>query len=203
MRMPLPPPPLHTSRLLLFLFALLLSGCTTLTVPGLFAAASLSPLTSDPAEIGAAVSVPAGVGLRLGDARLFLGFEPTTAGTEALAEYFDLAVMPLRQIDGADPMDAVFTAEIAPADHERFRASQASIRRLRANGDDGVGTLSISIIAGCFIGEAPAELPVATWLRTARDGDYVRLTRRRDLLALPGEPAEALRDALVPCEPSQ
>lgn len=194
-----PPAPAH--RLCLVL-VLLLSGCTTLTVPGLFAAANLSPLTSDPAEIGAAVSVPAGVGLRPGDARLFLGFEPTTPGARALAENFDLAVRPLRRLDGADPMDAVFAAEIAPADHDRFRSAQTSIRRLRASGDDGVGTLSISVSAGCFIGEAPTKLPVATWLRTRRDGDYVRLTRRRDLLALAGEPAEALRDALVPCEQS-
>ena len=184
---------------LLLLAAGALSGCTTLTAGGLLAAARLSPLTADPADVGIAVSVPAGVGLRTGDARLHFAFEPDSPGEAPFVESFALEIVDLETLAGAAPEDEVFAARLATADHGRFRAAQARVRRLRASGDDGRGSLSIAIDSACFTGERPGQLPVGTWIRTAADADFVRLTRRRDLLAMLGDEAEALRSSLARC----
>ncbi|MEE4298352.1 MAG: hypothetical protein V2J24_02825 [Pseudomonadales bacterium] len=177
---------------------LVLAGCTTLTAGGFLAAARLAPLSADPAEVSAAVSVPAGVGLRAGDAKLSMAYEPDTPGAEPFEEHFDLEIVLLPDFAQADPRDAVFGARIGADDHARFRLTQARIRRLRASGDSGPGTMSINVSSACFTGERPDALPVGTWLRTQADGAWIRLTRRRDLLAL-DENAIALRDELEPC----
>lgn len=182
--------------------ALLLASCTTLTVSGLLAASHLSPLTADPAAVGAAVSVPAGVALRDGDAQLLFGYTPDTPGAEPFVEHFRLEIEPLEALAGADARDSVFAARIGPDDEARFRRAQERIRHLRASGDGGRGTLSIMVSGGCYTGRPPARLPVSTWLRTRPEGDYVQLTRRRDLLAL-GADAVALRDALEVCDGSK
>ena len=154
--------PYRRLRAAAILSCLLLTGCTTLTATGLLAASRLAPLTADPAAVSAAVSVPAGMGLRTGDAELLLGYAPDTPGPGPFAERFELEIVHLPGFDGADPNDAVFGARIAAADHERFRRTQARITRLRASGDDGLGTLSISISSGCFTGARPEKLPVST-----------------------------------------
>ena len=161
------------------------------------AAASLS--RSPPIPPGSVRPSPcaAGVGLRPGDARLFLGFEPTTAGTER------------------SPSTSI-CRDAAPSTR-RCRPDGCGVRRR----DRARGSRAVSCVAGehpPIAGEwrrrgrpCRSRFPRGAHQRGAADRwrpgcgrlrrYYVRLTRR-DLLALAGEPAEALRDALVPCAPS-
>lgn len=172
-----------------------LAACTSISPAGLIAASRLDPLNTPPERIGVAVSVPSTVGLRDGDAALRIAF---AEGEETLVD----TSVPLAIMEGGPEAPAaemssenVYVATIQPEEAEAFAAAQDAIKRLRAAGVEGKGSLSISVAAACRRGAPLQSLPVATWLRTEPTGPFVPLTRRRDVLDDMG----ALASTLPPC----
>ncbi|MEM7491396.1 MAG: hypothetical protein AAF390_19955 [Pseudomonadota bacterium] len=185
-------------RLALLPLALLLSACGAVTLPGLRAAGSLDPLGTPPEAIAVAISLPAELRLRDGDATVRLALEGDDG--PLVDETVPLALVDAPGPDGSALGDRVVVARFGPAAAARFAAAQAEIRRLRAAGTEGRGSLSVAVRGGCLTGPLGDTLPVATWLRPAPDADFLPLTRRGDLLAaLEPEDRDALLAGLPPC----
>ncbi|GGK22967.1 hypothetical protein [Salinarimonas ramus] len=186
----------------LFLPALL-AACAGISPSGLVAAARLDPLNSDPGAITVGVGLPETIRLRDGDAILRIAFTREGADEAVVDEAVPLAVAEgASRADAprAEPGERIFLAGVAADDAARFRAAQARIRALRAQGVRGSGSLTVTVRAGCRTGEVPDTLPTRTFLRTSPDAGFATLTRSPDLFALLGEEAaRGLRERLVPC----
>jgi len=190
------------ATLLAALSSALLSACGSVTPAGLMAAARLDPLETPPAALAVAVSVPQGVRLQDGDAVLRLAFQPEDpAQAEAVGIEVPLSVR-------ADPSapeatvsdDLVYVLQLNARDAARMADAQRQIIALRAAEVAGQGSLGIEVTGGCLISTMPDTFPVATWLRPKPAGDWVPLTRRRDLLnVLPAAEANALLGRLERC----
>lgn len=179
----------------------LLVACGSVTPAGLVAASRLDPLATPPGDIALAVAVPAALRLRDGDATLRLAFRPDGAEAPAVDETIRLALSP--PVSGGPevgPGTRVVVARIPPADRPRLSAAQAAVRALRDDDVEGSGSLTVAVTGGCLEATLGDALPVSTWIRTAPDAPFVRLTRARDAFAdLPAAAAAALRGRLAPC----
>ncbi|MEM8822143.1 MAG: hypothetical protein AAGF30_00895 [Pseudomonadota bacterium] len=184
--------------LLRFLALSLLTGCTAVTMPGLRAASGLDPLTTPPEAIAVAVSLPNQMRLRDGDAVMRIALDGPNG--PLVSETVPLTLVETPGPSGTASGDRVFVTGIEPAEAARFAAAQAEIRRLRATGIDGRGSLGVAITGGCLTAPLGDTLPVATWLRPGPDADFVLLTHRSDFLSsLDAETRAALRNGLAPC----
>ena len=185
-----------------FICGLVLSACGSVTPAGLLAAARLDPLTTPPDALSVAVSVPPGVRLQDGDAALRLAFTPDDLTQAAPV---DVTVPLMVRADGAAPQplvprDAVYVLSLSAEDAAAMAAAQKQIIALRAADVEGAGSLAIDVTGGCVLSQMPEVLPVATWLRPEVDGNWVQLTRRRDVFQeLPVAQARALRAGLRRC----
>ncbi|MEZ5557112.1 MAG: hypothetical protein R3E86_00985 [Pseudomonadales bacterium] len=181
-----------------------LSGCASLSPAGLIAAARLDPLETDPADLAVAAVVPLELRLRDGDVTLLFSYAPS--GDDAAVD----ELFALRLVEPADPAtlglnsnERAYVADIAPEDRDRLRRAQATVRRYRAMGDDGSGTLALDLRGACFVGPRPDRLPFRGFLRTNRDDRFVQLVWRRNLLTdLEAAQRDGLQTRLAPCPSS-
>jgi len=190
--------PFALARPMAVLCLLVLAGCGDVTPRGLLAAARLDPLGTDPGAIAAALEVPEMLRLRSGDAVLRLTFRDDDDALR-IDEAVELGVE--EGARGLAPAEGtrLFTATIAPGDRARFADAQAAIRRLRAEGTRGAGSLSVRVTGGCLQAPLAVSLPVRTFL-SVDGGAFVPLTRRANLFdRLSADEARALRDRLAPC----
>lgn len=182
-----------------------LSACASVSPAGLIAAARLDPLNTPPNQIAVAVGVPQHFRLRSGDARLRIGFKGgSAAATVQVQETVPLQFALNGGARSIGPVgnagETVYVAHLAAKDAAAFARAQAEIRALRQKGVSGSGSLNVEIVAGCFAGSPPAQLPVSTWLQTDAGDGFVALTRKVDLFAsLDSKTATALRARLHPC----
>jgi len=178
----------------LILPVLLLGACGTITPRGLLTALRLDPLHTDPAHLSAAIGLPDTMRLGDGDAVLAMGYTVDGETDPHILERFSLMLVTGDEV--ADPPvptpgEAIFVTALALPAAARLRRTQAAILALRESGIEGTGTLAIRVTGGCSSAGPPVTLPVRTFLRTAPDGEFVQLTRRRDVLALLDEAARA------------
>lgn len=178
-----------------------LAGCSSVTPRGLMAAARLDPLNTPPQDISVAVSVPAALRLRDGDAQLFLGYAPEDAADAApVAATVPLSLAQVPGTPGGSDGTAVYAFELAPADAARVAEVQRRIRDMKAREIKGSGTFRVEVSGGCLTRPLGDTLPVATWLRARPEAAFVPLTRRTDIWPLlSAEARAALAAELVPC----
>lgn len=184
------------------LFLVSLTACTSLSPAGLIAVSRLDPLSTPPSDIAVAVGVPDTVKLTNGDAVFALSFTPATASEPAISETVPLQLRS-DQATGPSPSssdETVYVAGFSEADARKVATAQARIKSMKDNDIDGQGSLSIAVVGGCVTTPDLTELPVSTWLQTAPDAAFVRLTRTQDMLAqLPVDEAQAFKANLKPC----
>jgi hypothetical protein len=178
---------------------LALSACASISPAGLIAASRLDPLGTPPDEIGVAVGVPDTVRLSSGDAVMRISLRGGSSASTILVSE-EVLLQLVRDEGGTIPANApdetVYVASLLPEDAARFAAAQAEIRRARESGVEGIGTLNVEVVGGCFVGPVPEGLPASTWLRTDPAGPFVPLTRRVDAFQATGG---AVLDILSPC----
>lgn len=164
------------------LLLLLLASCGSLSPAGLRAASRLDPLTTPAGDVALAISVPETVRLTDGDAVLRITF--AEQGRSLVDTQVPLAIT-RETPDGLDAPEAgqaLYVGRVAGAEAQAFSAAQAEIRRLRAAGSAGTGSLQIQVNSGCRLGPPLQSLPVSSWLRPAPGAAFVPLTRRVDIL---------------------
>jgi hypothetical protein len=179
------------------------SACGSVNPAGLIAASRLDPLNTPPSGIALAVGVPDTLRLADGDAEFRIAFQGgTAASTIFLEEVAPLAVAAPGD-RGPRPNAAdeiIYVASIAAEDAPRIAAIQQEIRTLRANGVEGEGSLTVSVVGGCFVDAMPSQIEVSTWLQTDPSDGFVPLTRRQDVArAIGAREAEMLRARLARC----
>ncbi|NBN63965.1 hypothetical protein [Pannonibacter tanglangensis] len=202
MRKPLP-------ALVPLLLAGALAGCASLTASGVLTAASLDPLTTDPARLTAGVGLDEALHLRSGDVVLRLAYAPAAQPEAAIAEEFRLEI---KADDSgpagaagvvAEPGERIHLARIAAVDLDRARSTQQRITALKQT-SEGRGELTISVVGGCLARPLPAQMRLRTFLRTTPAGPFVRMTETADVLALlPPRDAASLRQRLTACPPER
>ena len=161
------------------LYAFLLSGCTSIVPMTAMRLSGLSPTTADPADFAVDLTLPAGVDVSPGAAKMM--FSTTRTDTdETAARAFTL------QRDGS-----VFRVD--PADHAAFRALQATARQWDAENPDATkGSLTINL-APCRVGAGPAaNATVSVAIQMEQGGDFLPLVRNGPLSAVTSE--EQLRN---------
>lgn len=161
------------------LLALVLAGCAWSSPTTVARLSGLSPTEVDPAALSVGLTLPEGVAVRPGSARLFLG---AVRGEESVGRRAALVSEGDRW--RIDP-DAV----------EPLRETQAVIRRWKAEDPRGTkGTLSVAL-EGCETGDGPpAEAAVSIDLALSPGGPPLPLLRDAPLSAVTG------RAPLEPCE---
>lgn len=96
--------------------------------------------------------------------------------------------------------ETVYVARVPAQDAARFAAAQDQIQKLREQGVEWSGTLSVEILGGCHVGPFPETLTVRTWLKTGPESGFVPLTRGIDLLSeTDAQAAEQIGAALREC----
>lgn len=164
------------SRFVVLLLAL--SACGAVDLSTVARLSALSPVEADPAGFAAALALPDGLDLRPGGATLRLGATRADTGQETGSTY----VLERTDLDGADGVAAPEGANlslyrVAPADLDRLRAQQATIRDWKADFPGTTGSLTIAL-DGCREGSGPAEDAVgAVYLRTEPDAPFLTLVR--------------------------
>ena len=161
--------------------AVFLSACGSLSSRGLVAASQLDPVTTPPADVALAITVPQTLQLADGDAVLRISYGDaarTIVDTEV-----PLTIAPATASVGirAQLGDTLYVARVAEGDAEIFAAAQEEIRALRPTVQDGRGTLAIMVTGGCRTGPPLNALPVSTWFQTHPAAEFVPLTRQMDL----------------------
>jgi hypothetical protein len=134
---------------------------------------TLSPTTADPAGFAVLMTMPEGLGVQRGSARLIYAVRRTDTG-EALQE--DVV---LKRDSGTQ----VF--RIAADDYARLRNAQATARAWQVQNDAATeGALSVHI-AGCKIGAGPdPDARVSVALKVAQGGEFQPLVRNGPLSAI-------------------
>ncbi|MEM6325018.1 MAG: hypothetical protein AAF748_15120 [Pseudomonadota bacterium] len=182
---------------------LAVSACGSMTPAGLIAASRLDPLNTPPGDIAVGVGVPETVLLSDGDAQFQLAFRVDPNSPVAAVE--ETVPLQLRRAEDSTslanaPDEIVYEARFSAEDAGRIAAAQSEIRKLRADGVDGSGSISITLSGGCYTGAPLSTLPFSTWLKTKPDGRFAPLTRRVDVFrALDDESAALLVENLRPC----
>ncbi|WP_298838195.1 hypothetical protein [uncultured Roseobacter sp.] len=187
---------LKSSALIMFT-ALALAGCSAITPGGLFEAAQLNPLETNPGDVSVAVSAPDAVRLRDGDATLYLGYRPENPDIAPIETTVALSVRDHGQLPRAPERgEQFYVLSIGPDAAAQLSAVQKKIREAKAAGVEGLGTLSIAVNSGCLTRDLEGALIVSTWLRTDPTGDFVQLTRKTDLS---DQSDQSLTDAFPRC----
>jgi hypothetical protein len=171
------------------LSALALSACASVVPSTAARLAMMDPLTADPAAIELVVSLPKGLAVMPGSARLEFGAE---RGGESRKGSFVLEERAVALPDGTTARGFALTE----ADAERMRALQAEIATWKREGT-ARGSLGLGL-GSCAVGEGPA--PDATGfvlIRMAEDGPLLPLIRDGKLADLLG--AEVMA-AIQPCK---
>ncbi len=162
-----------------FLSVLALSACTSIVPMTAMQLSGLSPTTADPADFAVDLTLPAGIDLGPGTAKLL--FTVTRTDVDQTEE----GVFTLQR-DGS-----VFRVD--PADHAALRALQATARQWKAENDDATGgSLSINL-SPCLLGDGPADdAKVSVAIQMKQDGPFLPLVRNGPISAVTSE--EQLRD---------
>ncbi|MEJ6404108.1 hypothetical protein [Yoonia sp. 2307UL14-13] len=161
------------------LFAILLSGCTSIVPMTAMRLSGLSPTTADPADFAVDLTLPAGIDVSPGAARLL--FSTTRTDTDETASG---AFALLR--DGS-----VFRVD--PADHDALRALQATARDWDAENPDATEGSMLINVAPCRVGAGPAaDATVSVAIQMEQDGAFLPLVRNGPLSAVASE--EQLRE---------
>lgn len=173
--------------------SLALSACAAIVPSTAARLAAFDPLTVDPAEVELVVTLPPGLSVIPGSARL----ELTAVRGDARREgSFRLADRPVAQGLDLPPGASVRRFAIAEADVPRMRALQADIAAWKRTGD-ARGSLGLGI-GGCAVGAGPAaDARGSVLIRVTAEGPFLPLidkTRLADLLG-----AEVLA-AIKPCK---
>lgn len=168
-----------------------LSGCASVNPVALAKLAAMDPLSADPQQISVAARLPEALKLRTGDLMMVVKTKDAF-GPDAIDETFYLAVADAAPGDAGvimpDDGEHLQTAQVAPQDVERLRAAQAKARALKAAGDKGKGSLTVSAKGGCKaseIGEEPLELNV--YMQTETNGEWLPVVNALDLRRALGE----------------
>ncbi|MEL6838862.1 MAG: hypothetical protein AAFP85_06185 [Pseudomonadota bacterium] len=159
---------------LLLLSTLALSACTSIVPTTAMRLSNLSPTTANPADIAVDLTLPTGIDVSPGSARMLFSMIRTDTGETA---------------EGAFTLDrdgSVFT--INPADYAALRALQATARQWKAeNADAATGSLSISL-SPCRLGAGPDdEARVGVAIQMKQDGAFLPLVRDGPLSAVTSE----------------
>ncbi|MEM6375820.1 MAG: hypothetical protein AAF686_06225 [Pseudomonadota bacterium] len=183
--------------------AMALTSCGAVMPAGFMAASRLDPLTTPPGDIAFAVEVPQALRLSDGDAELRLQLVDDQNAEEVwVDETVPLQISPATEalLSGARDDRALYLATLSARDAETISSAQKQILDIRAQGQQGRGSLSIQVVGGCLETERLDTLPVSTWLRTDPDADFVQLTRQRDVFdSLDAAQRRALQDGLRLC----
>lgn len=152
---------------------LALCACSSIVPSTVARLSTLSPTTADPAGFAVLMTLPAGLGVQRGSARLIFAVRRTDTG-EALQE--DIV---LERDSGAQ----VF--RIAADDYARLRNAQATARAWEAQNDAATeGELSVHV-AGCKIGDGPdPDARVSVALKVTQGGEFQPLVRNGPLSAI-------------------
>lgn len=165
-------------RSVLFLM-IVLAGCGSIVPTTAMRLNNLSPTTADPADVAVALTLPDGIDLQPGSAKLTFAVARTDLDQTAEGTFS------LRR-------DAsVYT--IDPADYDALRDLQATARQWNAeNATATKGALAIAL-APCLRGAGPADdARVNVAIRLAQDGAFMPLVRNGPLSAVAS--ADQLRD---------
>jgi len=167
---------------------ILLSACSSISLPGVARLNALSPMETDPADIAVALALPEGLALQPGSA-VFSIKSGTKDGTRKSNETYVLARTP-----GSDGSTVY---QIAMADWDRVRAQQKLVRRWEEEDPRGhSGGFGVSLMP-CTVGDGPADGAVLSIsMRTNPDDAFFSLVKNA-----PWEDAldETGLDALEPC----
>ena len=162
-----------------------LSACASVNPVALAKLAAMDPLSADPEQIAVAARLPEALKLRTGDLMMVVKTTDAT-GPDAIDETFYLAVADAAPGDAGVIMpengERLQTAQVAPQDMERLRATQAKARALKAAGDKGKGSLTVSAKGGCKaneIGDEPLKLNI--YMQTETNGEWFPVVNALDL----------------------
>ena len=158
------------------LTCLALCGCAYVNPQGVAQMSAFSPLTTDPAELRAVVSLPMGVEIPTNGAVL------TFAGPRAGAA---IPLVLEQEIWGTTRGDIPFWMGLSLAQSQAFFGGPKA--NVRAGPDETRGAFSISV-AACRAGDGPAEdATFSVALATTEDGRFIPLVEDapiKDALAL-------------------
>ncbi|MCQ2005487.1 hypothetical protein [Rhizobium sp. NRK18] len=156
--------------------------------------ATLSPIEADPASFRVLLNVPEPLEIARGGANLTLTWNssrtPTKAQKAARLTIAEAATATggLSQTPG--PGEKLVLMTVASDDVPALRGMQQEIRNAKARGDEGHGSLSVSLSGGCWRGAlSSAALPLSLriWLQTAPNQSFLPVVRQADLRSLLGD----------------
>jgi hypothetical protein len=176
-------------RYLPVLSALVLSACAAIVPSTAARLATMDPLTADPAAIELVVTLPPGLAVTPGSARLEFGAE---RGGESRKGSFILEEREVALTDGTTARGFALTE----ADAAKMRLLQTEIAAWKREGP-AKGSLGLGL-GGCAVGSGPAPDAVGSVLiRMAEGGPFLPLIREGKLADLLG--AEVMA-AIEPCK---
>lgn len=160
----------HVMLIVLIALGMALQGCGAANPVTLARLALLSPLEADPDDMAVRLTLPQGLALVPGSARLVLTGQNGAGETARGAFVLDL--------------NAGLYA-IATDDRPRLRALQAQLRDWKASDPDGTrGSLSLTLTP-CAIGAGPApDARVDVAIRLEADGPLLPLIRQGPISAV-------------------
>ncbi len=160
-----------------------LGACADFVPETLRAVEAVDPLTVDPADIALRLSLPDGVAVLPGSARLQMSARQETG--DSIAQEFILQF----------EQDVL---AVAPRDHAALRALQAQITAWKAEDPDGTkGSLSMFFDPCLANGPLPPDARASVAIRLAADGTFLPLVTDGDVTQLfaRGQP-----DGIPACE---
>lgn len=162
-----------------FLSLCLVAACSSVVPTTVMRLGGLSPTTADPAGFAVDLSLPDGVGVQPGAARLIFEVKRTDSGEASTGTYVLTA------------QDGVY--RIAEDDLRALRAQQSTARAWEASQPDATeGALSLNLTP-CLIGAGPAPgAKVSVAIQIAQDAPFLPLLRDAPLSAVASE-AEILQ----------
>jgi hypothetical protein len=176
---------------------LFLPSCMSLNPISAAKLSTLSPLDANPADLRAAIRLPAS--LELGKASVKLVMKWSSTVTAPMTQEYPLEITEITKSVGGLPTnlasgEKMVILALSSADVEPFRAFQRKMKAEKAAGIKGRGSLSADFSGGCWRGVYPAgnaRLPLEVWLQTAPADDFIPLIQDGDLQAMlsrAGEP---------------
>jgi len=188
---------------LALLLAATLGGCATMPVSSMLQLARTDLASTDPAQLRAAVKIPATLRLRPHGNTLRIGVR-LRSGDEDTQEF---ALQPVTDPSEQAALQAerdartyIAAYRIDPAELPKLVAFRDRLKsRQQATGGSG-GAITIAVRPqACRAGPLPdGAIPFTTYLRTQETGSYVPLARNVDLRGL--APSTNLPMLIPPCE---
>ena len=185
------------------LLATALDGCTTMPVTSMVQLARTDLASTDPAQLRAAVKIPAALRLRPQGNALRIVVKLRNGEEEANEFALQAVTDPHEQGSLQAERDANTTIaayRIDPAELPKLIAFRDHLKsRQQATGGRG-GTITITVRPqACRTGALPdGAIPFTTYLRTQETGGYVPLARDVDLRGL--IPSANVSTLIPPCE---